>query len=88
MATLYMDRKNYNEAKECYAKASELDPNCAQAHFGLGYCLLMLDDGESGLKAFTRSLELNPKDWKALHIVAMVHSKFAMTRVKVSKTHR
>jgi tetratricopeptide (TPR) repeat protein len=74
MATLYMDKKRYTEAKECYAKASELDPSCAQAHFGLGYCLLMLDDGEAGLKAFGRSLELNPKDWKALHIVAMVHN--------------
>ena len=81
MATLYMDKKSYTEAKECYSKASELDPSSAQAHFGLGYCLLMLDNGEAGLKAFNRSLELNPTDWKALHIVAMVHSTFCLTRV-------
>lgn len=30
---------NHEEAKECFRKALEVDPNCAMAHWGIAYCI-------------------------------------------------
>lgn len=52
----------FDEAKELILQGIQLNPNCAIYYYNLGEVYSKLGDNESGLRANSRALELDPED--------------------------
>lgn len=61
--------KKLNEALKIFILSTEMYPKNANAFDSLGECLLMLDRKEEGIKAYKKSLDLNPRNKNAEKIV-------------------
>ena len=64
-----LSAKKANEALTIFTLNTELYPNGFNTFDSLGECLLILNKKEEGIKAYKKSLELNPKNKKAMKIV-------------------
>jgi Flp pilus assembly protein TadD len=71
--------KDFRGAAEAYRKATELAPSMGEAHYGLGYCLLELDDVEGCLAEIESALSLAPEgaNWRkdAENVLVRAHLK-------------
>jgi tetratricopeptide (TPR) repeat protein len=80
----------YEEAVECYDRATGLDPSFVKAFYAKGLCLALEAKYEDAIKAFDACIRINPKcakAWRAkgLSLKALGHSfeadvTFAMAR--------
>ncbi len=61
------DKGDYEKALEAYEKATEIDPDYAEAWYNMGAILGNLDRYEESLKAFERAIKLNPNDAMAIN---------------------
>lgn len=61
-------------------KCIELDPKYVKAHFRRGVALLELGELVESLKAFRRTLDLDPKNSQAKASMALAEKKLSMTR--------
>lgn len=64
-----LSAKKANGALTIFTLNTELYPNRFNTFDSLGECLLILNKKEEGIKAYKKSLELNPKNEKARKIV-------------------
>lgn len=64
-----LSAKKANDALIIFTLNTELYPNGFNTFDSLGECLLILNKKEEGIKAYKKSLELNPKNKKARKIV-------------------
>ena len=64
-----MNAKKENEALEIFELNTKLYPNGFNTFDSLGECLLLLGKKEEGIKAYKKSLELNPKNENARKII-------------------
>lgn len=60
LANKYMDKKNYLLAKNNYEKSIQLEPNFADAWYGLGLSLDNQSDLAEGEKAYRQCLKIDP----------------------------
>jgi len=76
--------KDVRGAAEAYRKATELAPSMGEAHYGLGYCLLELDDVEGCLAEIESALSLAPDDasWRkdAENVLVRAHIRKGQPR--------
>ena len=54
-------KDKYAEAAEIYAEIVKADPNYAEAHSNLGYCLRKQKKFDEAIASYTTALKLNPK---------------------------
>src|SRR5687768_14597958 len=52
----------YSQAAQTFERAVKLDPQHADAHFGLGHAYFDLQQWKNAIRGFERAYELNPKD--------------------------
>ena len=52
-------QKSFTQAKKCFHKAIEIDPDFAQAHFDLAYLYLLLGDYKQGFREFEWRLRID-----------------------------
>lgn len=64
-----LNAKKANEALVIFTLNTELYPNGFNTFDSLGECLLILNKKAEGIKAYEKSLELNPKNEKARKII-------------------
>jgi len=64
-----LSSKKMNEALAIFTLNTELYPNGYNAFDSLGECLLILNRKDEGIKAYKRSLELNPKNESARKVL-------------------
>ena len=64
-----LSAKKANDALIIFTLNTELYPNGFNTFDSLGECLLILNKKEEGIKTYKKSLELNPKNKKAMKIV-------------------
>ena len=64
-----LSAKKANDALIIFTLNTELYPNGFNTFDSLGECLLILNKKEEGVKTYKKSLELNPKNKKAMKIV-------------------
>jgi len=65
-----LNSKKVEDALEIFILNTELYPNAFNTYDSLGECLLILGKKERGLKAYQKSLELNPDNENAKNILA------------------
>ena len=73
LGQIALDEARYAEADERYTRASELEPGCAAAHFGIGLAALGADDPERAILAFEQTLDLDPKASQTHRPLAMAY---------------
>jgi tetratricopeptide (TPR) repeat protein len=71
----YLNEKDFERAKEVYAKALELDPNIVQAHSALGYIYAMQGKLQEALEENLKVLELAPNDYATHKNLAMIYQQ-------------
>jgi Flp pilus assembly protein TadD len=57
---------------EFHKKASQLDPNNAEALNGIGWALVGLGKNEEGINYFHKALSLSPNDATILNYIGLV----------------
>ena len=63
---VYIELKDYAEAKASFAQAVESNPDDAKALLALGLASQKLGDLEGAIRAYRRSLDIAPVDWEYL----------------------
>lgn len=71
-----MEAKRWPEATKAFQAAIELEPELAEAHNNLGYCLRKTgaEHHDEALRHYNRALELDPKLAAALHYRGVLHA--------------
>ena len=59
-ANEYRSSKQFEEAKECFLKAIELDPNNVHSYTGIAHMFLNKNQAEEGISYLRRAIEINP----------------------------
>ena len=65
-----IQEEKVEEALKIFILNSKLYPDAANTHDSLGECLFLLNREEEGIKAYQKSLELNPDNKNASEIIA------------------
>ena len=65
MGVKYGRAKLFRQAAESFEKAVQLDPDFADAHFGLGHAYFDLGRWQESIQSLEQGLRLNPKDEQA-----------------------
>lgn len=66
---------SYDQAAECFKKATELDPNYIDAYFNLGSLMEYLMQNEEALNAFKQIILRKPDDYEAVYKAAELSKK-------------
>jgi len=61
-----LGRKDYGKALSYFEKAAEKNPRSAEAHFGIGYCKLMLGRPEEAIRSYKDAIRVKP-DYAEAH---------------------
>lgn len=61
----------YTQAAEIFERAVKLDPQHADAHFGLGHAYFDLKQWKKAVGSFERAVELNPRDQQAMDLLTL-----------------
>ena len=62
----------YEQAAECFKKATELDPNYIDAYFNLGSLMEYLKQDDEALNAFKQIILRKPDDYEAAYKAAEI----------------
>ena len=71
----YYQVGSYEQAAECFKKATELDPNYIDAYFNLGSLMEYLKQDEQALNAFKQIILRKPDDYEAVYKAAELSKK-------------
>jgi tetratricopeptide (TPR) repeat protein len=67
----YMNTMNQNDnALKLFKLNTELYPDAFNTYDSYGECLLLMGDKENGIKAYKKSLELNPENESAIKVLS------------------
>jgi polysaccharide export outer membrane protein len=61
----------FSQAAQIFERAVKLDPQHADAHFGLGHAYFDLKQWKKAVGSFERAVELNPKDQQAIDLLTL-----------------
>ena len=64
-AAAFFQQGKYREAAIMYQNAIQIDPQFAEAHYGLSQCLMKQSDFTHAYQELMRTVELEPTNWKA-----------------------
>ena len=64
----------YAQAAQMFEQAVKLDPQHADAHFGLGHAYFDMQQWKNAIRGFERAYELNPKDAQARDMLALART--------------
>ena len=64
----------FSQAAQTFEQAIKLDPQHADAHFGLGHAYFELQQWKNAIRGFERAYELNPKDNQAREMLALART--------------
>jgi polysaccharide biosynthesis/export protein len=64
----------FAQAAQMFEQAVKLDPQNADAHFGLGHAYFDLQQWKNAIRGFERSYELNPKDDQARDMLVLART--------------
>ena len=64
----------FSQAAQTFEQAVKLDPQHADAHFGLGHAYFELQQWKNAIRGFERAYELNPKDNQAREMLALART--------------
>ena len=80
----------FSQAAQIFERAVKLDPQHADAHFGLGHAYFDLQQWKKAVRSFERVVELNPKDQQAIDLLTlsrtMAHGGNQTVRSPVAET--
>lgn len=65
---------NYEQAKEYYQKAIDLDPNKYEAYTNLGLIYVREGEYEKAMKCHQKTIELLPDDWRGYYNLGVAYS--------------
>ena len=71
----YYQVGSYQQAAECFKKATELDPNYIDAYFNLGSLMEYLKQDEEALNAFKQIILRKPDDYESVYKAAELSKK-------------
>ena len=71
----YYQVGSYDQAAECFKKATELDPNYIDAYFNLGSLMEYLKQDDQALNAFKQIILRKPDDYEAVYKAAELSKK-------------
>ncbi len=71
----YYQTGQYDQAAECFKKATELDPNYIDAYFNLGSLMEYLKQDDLALNAFKQIILRKPDDYEAVYKAAELSKK-------------
>ena len=66
--------KLYAQAAQMFEQAIKLDPQHADAHFGLGHAYFDMQQYKNAIRGFERAYQLNPKDDQARDMLALART--------------
>jgi protein involved in polysaccharide export with SLBB domain len=75
MGVKYGRARLFRQAAESFEKAVELDPDFADAHFGLGHAYFDLGRWQDSIQSLEQGLRLNPKDAQAYTMLGEAYVK-------------
>lgn len=64
----------FSQAAQIFEQAVKLDPQNADAHFGLGHAYFDLEQWKDAIRGFERAYELDPKDKQALEFLILART--------------
>ena len=64
----------YAQAAQVFEQAIKLDPQHADAHFGLGHAYFDMQQWKNAIRGFERAYQLNPKDDQARDMLALART--------------
>jgi protein involved in polysaccharide export with SLBB domain len=75
MGVKYGRARLFRQAAESFEKAVQLDPDFADAHFGLGHAYFDLGRWQESIQSLEQGLKLNPKDAQAYTMLGEAYVK-------------
>lgn len=73
LAMAYKNIAKYDEAKNAYFRAIELNPKSHDAYFNLAYLYFNENNPKGALKCFEKAIELQPDDWEATYFLGLAY---------------
>jgi len=64
LGAIYLEQRNYYDAKDSFSQAIKIDPDNASRHINLGLAFLGLKDYYKSVQTFQDALELDPRNKK------------------------
>lgn len=64
LGVIYLEMRNYNDAREAFETALKISPNVPARHINLGIALLRLGKHKEAAKHFEKAVKLEPKNEK------------------------
>jgi protein O-GlcNAc transferase len=65
LGNVLRDKGQLAEAAQCYERALQIKPDCAQAHYNLGNIQLAIDQPDNAIANYKRALQLQPDFFEA-----------------------
>jgi tetratricopeptide (TPR) repeat protein len=85
---MYFGLGNYSQAEEAYGRATEADPENAQARLGLGNVLALSGKGEQALGSYQEAIKLDPTNDRSYLKASMLLLSLGMPAEAVAMAQR
>lgn len=66
---------DFRGAVEDYLKAIELDPECVEPYYNLGYAHYSMGETESAVQYWKKTVEMDPNVWQAWNALGVVYKE-------------
>ena len=81
---LYYDKKQYNNAADCFLDAIKIDPNFAPSYYNIGVLYEYYGQTEKAIAAYKNILKLNSNDAESIYKIAQLYYKQKNYKVALS----
>ena len=73
LAMSYKNNSQWNESKNAYYKAIEINPKSHESYFNLAYLYFNENDPDGAVKCYEKALELEPDDWETKYFLSLAY---------------
>lgn len=73
LAMSYKNLHKWDEAKQAYYKALELNPKSHESYFNLAYLCFNENRPQDAVDCYKKALELNPQDWESTYFLSLAY---------------
>ncbi len=84
LGVIYLEQKNYYDAKDAFLQAVKIEPDLASRHVNLGIALMGLKDYFKAIQEFKSALKLDPKNKKYLHFLEKAEKSQAKEKKRIT----
>lgn len=82
LGAIYLEQKNYYDAKDAFCQACKLEPDLASRHINFGLALMGLKDYFKATESFQKAINIDPKNKKYQKLLDKAQKHYQKERKK------